>query len=358
MICPNCAKQISDTAKVCGYCGTRLARPEPPPPAADKAPPPEVFKPAAQPQPVGPKPAALPPVEPRAARQAAEEAPPPAPVKQAAQPQPAAPKPAAPRKGLLTWAWVVIGLVVVAALAAGYMLFGQRPAPPQTAAAPATAAPAKPNPTAAPIQEEAEEQEPQLLRQYAEDWEGADLIWEYDFDDFAFFEPENNVEQLVYSANYEEGDGYIRLVGTGSWDTFFCEHHYQPGHSSVSVFSLEEGSNFIIGYQTAWANYGEEDYLWWGLSGPEGEAGTFRVDDYGNSHLLAGLEPHMLYWLMLANEDSDFLIRLGEVEEDIVLGEAILNLGQAWDLPEWRYCFNVGDGVVDLHYYTVRSYID
>ena len=43
-------------------------------------------------------------------------------------------------------------------------------------------------------------------------------------------------------------------------------------------------------------------------------------------------------------------MRLGEVEEDIVLGETIVYQSPAWDLPEWKYCVNVGSGVVDLHY--------
>ncbi|MCB2224989.1 MAG: zinc-ribbon domain-containing protein, partial [Actinobacteria bacterium] len=37
MNCPHCSKEISDTAKVCGYCGTRLAA-APPPPAPAPAP--------------------------------------------------------------------------------------------------------------------------------------------------------------------------------------------------------------------------------------------------------------------------------------------------------------------------------
>jgi energy-coupling factor transport system substrate-specific component len=32
MFCPNCQKEVSDTAKICGYCGTKLAQAESPPP--------------------------------------------------------------------------------------------------------------------------------------------------------------------------------------------------------------------------------------------------------------------------------------------------------------------------------------
>jgi hypothetical protein len=395
MNCPNCAKQISDTAKVCGYCGTRLVRPEPPPetPAPpdltflDEAPEPE--QPESEPTPTlekestAPKPdenpliVAAPPVkdvpaEPQPADVVVEEPPQPEPKP---EPEPAqvveaavlvskktkstAQQPAKPRKRMPGWAWAAIGLVVLVILAVVFIGPGLRPAQPDSAAAekPAPTEP-KPAPTSAP-QEAQVEEDYQLVQQYAEDWYGADLVQEYDFDDFSFWVEEGSDEEvLVYASNYEELDGYIRLIGDGSWMTWFCDHHFQPGHASVSVFTLEEDSNFSIGYLSPWANFGEAEYLWWGISGPEGEAGTYQVDEADNIHFLSTMEPDTTYWVMLANEGSDFLIQLGDVEKDIVLGETILYMDTSWDLEEWKYCVSVGSGVVDLHYYGVRSLID
>jgi hypothetical protein len=61
--CPHCGKQISDTAKVCGYCGTKLQAPSPPkaqPAAGEPVARIEKVKPAATRPAVEPAPPAVP----------------------------------------------------------------------------------------------------------------------------------------------------------------------------------------------------------------------------------------------------------------------------------------------------------
>lgn len=286
--------------------------------------------------------------------------PPPPPSEPAPKSPPVQASPAAPpaSRGMPAWAWalVIFAVLAVAAVAAVQMNLFQLPAQ-QAAQAPAPASQAaeKPDPTPAPVQQK--EEDHALLRQYADDWYGARLVQEYEFDRYNFWEPENNVDVLVYGSNYEEKFGYLRLVGDGSWYTWFCEHHYQPGYASVTLFAIiEEDTNFTIGIQTS--NYGDSDFYWWGLGGPEAELGSIRVDDANIDTVLEPLQPDRDYWLLLANDGSDFLIRLGDAETETVLGETILERDASWDQPEWRYCLNVGSGVVDLHYYGVRSWID
>ena len=38
MLCPNCQKEVSETAKICGYCGTRLTQPAPAPSPVEEVP--------------------------------------------------------------------------------------------------------------------------------------------------------------------------------------------------------------------------------------------------------------------------------------------------------------------------------
>ncbi len=104
MQCPNCNSTVPDTANVCGYCGTRLRQPAPPPVPVQPPPPaPQPVQPVSQPvQPPQPAPPVIP---------------------QQAMP----PQPPSARAGMPGWAWGLIGgLVFIAAVFAFLAL--RRPA--------------------------------------------------------------------------------------------------------------------------------------------------------------------------------------------------------------------------------------
>jgi hypothetical protein len=156
MLCPACSAVISDTAKVCGYCGTRIATAplaEPPKESAPDEPPHEPAAPFVEPTrgtPVQAPPVRLLPEQPK--ESAADEAPatPAAPVvepagDQAVEATAVAPDltgaASSPGRRPRRWVWVLGGLLVVAAVAvvSAYLIVrsGNRdltPSPASTAA--------------------------------------------------------------------------------------------------------------------------------------------------------------------------------------------------------------------------------
>jgi hypothetical protein len=113
MNCTNCGKEISDTAKVCGYCGHRLI------PAPPSKPVPE---PSSRPTPIQP-----PKNAPELYSISASEPPPPLPsVKTTKKKEKVPPKKRAPIKG---WLWLILGVVGIMGAVWALFLLGILPRP-------------------------------------------------------------------------------------------------------------------------------------------------------------------------------------------------------------------------------------
>jgi hypothetical protein len=294
MNCPNCGKQIPDTAKVCGYCGTRLQAPVPT---------------KTRPAPPAPK------VEPAVPTPAPEQIPEPTPkpkpqqVRKAPAARPAAPKPRASRQVRLPgWAWGVIGGLVI--LTAVFVLASMG-----TVFVPYITQPPGP---------------------VKEVLSGARVVSHNDFSSLpaSLFEYDDRYVTLSNGVAEISGNDYDWPYIAYRNDTGIRE-----GHAVLVSFEYSAGAWWTLSFLSG--SYDTSRHRAWGIT-EEMDKYTVKVSEWYDVERMPGnlsLGPNTWYSLLLAVDDGpEFLAHLWERDDPRLSTQIRQSFsGDLWDDRGWVF---------------------
>ena len=328
MQCPNCQNTVPDTANVCGYCGTRLRAPAPPP------------------TPVQPPP--QPPSQPIAA-------PPPAPIAPAYIP-PASTAPVLRKRTIAVWVWIVgIGMAFAVIWAVFFSnininLGSAQPTSPPTTAIQSqpqnTAVPPK-SPTAVSLPTKTTAPKPSSIPLpigVSSYLIGAKILA---FDDFS---EQDSIWETTKGVQWS--GGIIKLTGASPFATGVYRNPLEKGQALLFLMDYSGASNFtILAEKGEWQKEGFRRYgtnfhsraqtdIW---EGPQNLGGT--VLD-GNLRFEEGRK---FYVLIALDGENEFATVIWDADNP---GTHLLfrnGRKSNWPTGGWNFAIQVDEGIVTLY---------
>jgi|GEM_PF-3733188 len=143
--------------------------------------------------------------------------------------------------------------------------------------------------------------------------------------------------------------GQVRLSTEGEWDSYWL-NDYEQGEGKAAMISFTYGSDayFVVGMTHS--DYGDEDYLFWGIDA----SGDRYVNKGGESNIysLSGnlnMRPDTWYCALFAiGENSDFLTKVWECDNPSVMSQNRYDFSEDWEQKGYRLTVQVRNGIVYL----------